>query len=156
MMANLYEINEELLSCIDLETGEIIDTEKFDALQLERNEKLENVALWYKNLLSEAEAYKAEKDVFTQKQAKALAKAESLKKYLDTALHGTKFDTVKVNISYRKSTSVEVLDQLAIPEQYLRTITTISPDKTEIAKALKVGELVDGVTLKETQNIQIK
>jgi hypothetical protein len=155
-MANLYEINQELLNCIDLETGEIIDTEKFDQLQLEKNDKLENVALWYKNLLAEAAAFKAEKDVFAEKQKRAEAKADSLKKYLDTALHGSKFNTVKVDIAYRKSTSVEVIDQEAIPEQYLRTVTTVSPDKTEIAKALKVGELVEGVTLKETQNIQIK
>ena len=155
-MSSLYEINEQLLNCIDLQTGEIIDTEKFDALQLERTDKLENVALWYKNLLSEAAAFKAEKDAFAEKQKRAEAKAESLKKYLDSALHGSKFDTTKVNISYRKSTSVEVIDQEAIPEQYLRTVTTVSPDKTEIAKALKVGEIVEGVTLKETNNIQIK
>lgn len=155
-MANLYEINQELLSCIDTETGEIIDTEKFDALQLDRNEKLENVALWYKNLLSEAQAFKAEKDVFADKQKRAEAKANSLKKYLDSALHGSKFNTVKVDITYRKSTSVEVIDQGSIPEQYLRTVTTVSPDKTEITKALKVGELVPGVELKENHNIQIK
>ena len=155
-MSSLYEINQQLLDTMDLDTGEIINTEKFDELQLERNEKLENVALWYKNLLSEAAAYKAERDVFAEKQKRAEAKADSLKKYLDSALNGSKFETVKVNVSYRKSTSVEVVDQTLIPEQYLRTVTTVSPDKTEIAKALRVGELVDGVQLKTTENIQIK
>lgn len=155
-MSSLYEINQQLLDTMDLDTGEIIDTEKFYELQLERNEKLENVALWYKNLLSEAAAYKAEKDVFAEKQKRAEAKADSLKKYLDSALNGSKFETVKVNVSYRKSTSVEVVDQTLIPEQYLRTVTTVAPDKTEIAKALKVGEQIDGVQLKESSNIQIK
>ena len=155
-MANLYEINQLILECIDLETGEIVDVEMFDQLQMERNEKLENVALWYKNLLSEAQAYKAEKDIFVEKQKRAESKADSLKKYLDSALHGNKFDTVKVSVSYRKSTSVEVIDQDAIPEKYLRTVTTVAPDKAEIAKALKVGEAVSGVELKESSNIQIK
>jgi len=155
-MSSLYEINNELLSCINLETGEIIDTEKFDVLQLDRNEKLENVALWYKNLLSEAQAYKAEKDVFAEKQKRADSKAESLKKYLDLALHGSKFDTTRVNISYRKSTSVDVLDIELLPDEYKKTIETVQADKAEIAKALKVGELVAGATLKESQNIQIK
>ena len=27
-MANLYEINEQILSCVDMETGEIIDADK--------------------------------------------------------------------------------------------------------------------------------
>ena len=109
-MSNLYEINQELLNCIDLETGEIIDTEKFDRLQLDKTTKLENVALWYKNLLAEATAFKAERDVFADKQRRAEAKADSLKKYLDTALHGAKFDTTKVSVSYRKSSTVEVED----------------------------------------------
>ena len=155
-MSSLYEINQQLLDTMDLDTGEIIDTEKFDELQLERNEKLENVALWYKNLLSEAAAYKAEKNVFAEKQKRAEAKADSLKKYLDSALNGSKFETVKVNVSYRKSTSVEVVDQTLIPEQYLRTVTTVAPDKTEIAKALNAGEEIEGATLVERNNIQVK
>jgi hypothetical protein len=155
-MSSLYEINQELLSCIDLETGEIIDTEKFDQLQIDRNEKLEQVALWYKNLLSEAKAYKAEKEVFAEKQKRAESKAESLKKYLDSTLHGNKFDSVKVNITYRKSTSVEILDIDKLPEEYKKTITEVQADKAEIAKALKVGEAVTGASLKLSNNIQIK
>lgn len=155
-MASLYDINKELLNCIDLETGEIIDVEKFDQLQIDRNEKLENVALWYKNLVSEAAAYKAEKDVFAEKQKRAEAKAESLKNYLDSALKGSKFETVKVNVSYRKSTSVNVLNIDELPESYRKEVTTVSADKVEIAKALKVGELVTGAELVENNNIQIK
>ncbi len=155
-MPSLYDINQDILACIDLETGEIIDTEKFDALQIERNDKLENIALWYKNLLSDAAAFKAERDAFAAKQKAAESKAESLKNYLDSSLKGGKFKTVKVDVSYRKSTSVEVIDESLIPTEYLRTVTTTTPDKAEIAKALKVGEAIDGVQLKESQNIQIK
>ena len=155
-MANLYEINKELLNCIDLETGEIIDTEKFDQLQLEKNDKLENVALWYKNLLAEAAAFKAEKDVFAEKQKRAEAKAESLKKYLDNALHGNKFSTVKVDITYRKSTRVEV-DEIKLPANWMREIpATHVVDKIEIAKALKAGIDIVGAELVENNNIQIK
>ena len=35
-MRALYEINQDILDCVDLETGEILDVEKLDALQLER------------------------------------------------------------------------------------------------------------------------
>lgn len=155
-MASLYEIDKAILECIDLETGEIIDTDKFDELQIDRSAKLENVALWYKNLISEAQAFKAEKDAFAEKQKRAESKAESLKNYLDSALRGQKFDTVKVSVAYRKSTSVEIIDQSKLPELYLKVVTTTTPDKAEIAKALKVGEVVDGAELKENQNIQIK
>jgi hypothetical protein len=156
MSNSLYTINEEILSCIDLTTGEIIDTDKFDSLQIEKNDKLENVALWYKNLLAEASAFKAEKDVFADKQKRAESKADSLKKYLDTALHGNKFGTVKVDITYRKSSSVEVDDVELLPADYKKSVTTITADKVGIAKALKVGEEVTGAKLVENNNIQIK
>ena len=58
---NLYEINEALYGCVDEETGEIIDAEKLEALSLAFDEKVENIALWIKNLLADAAAIKAEK-----------------------------------------------------------------------------------------------
>ena len=42
---NLYEIEKEIMSCVDMETGEIIDCEKLDALTMERYQKIENIAL---------------------------------------------------------------------------------------------------------------
>lgn len=155
-MANLYEINEQILNCIDLETGEIVDTDQFDNLQIERNDKIEGIALWYKNLLSEANQYKNEKNSFSDKQKRAENKAESLKNYLDSALKGSKFDTVKVNISYRKSSSVNVLDIDKLPEEYKKSVTTVSADKLELAKVLKSGKAIDGAEMVENSNIQIK
>lgn len=155
-MSNLYEIKKEILDTIDLETGEIIDTDKFNNLQIEFNDKIENIALWYKNLLSEAAAYKAEKEVFAHKQKTAENKAESLKKYLDSALGGRKFNTVKVDVTYRKSTSVYVEDVEKLLGEYKKSVITISADKTAIGKALKSGELVQGASLVENNNIQIK
>jgi hypothetical protein len=155
-MSSLYEINEQILDCMDLETGEILDEEKFDNLQIEREQKIENIALWYKNLQSEAQAYKAEKESFADKQKKAENTADSLKRYLDTVLNGNKFGTVKVDISYRKSTSVNVLDIDKLPEEYKKSVTTISADKIELAKILKSGVAIDGAEIVESNNIQIK
>lgn len=155
-MSSLYEINEAIMNTIDLETGEIVDFDKFEALQMERNEKLENIALWVKNLLSESEALKAEEKAFAERRKAAENKAESLKRYLDSALNGQKFNTTKVAISYRKSTAVEV-DESRLPAKWLREIpASYVVDKVEIAKALKAGEIVDGATLVEKNNLSIK
>ena len=35
---NLFDINREILDCIDAETGELLDIEKFDMLQLTMQE----------------------------------------------------------------------------------------------------------------------
>lgn len=155
-MANLYEINEQLLNLTDSETGEIEDWSAFEALQLARDEKIENIALYHKNLLAEAAALKAEEKSFADRRKRAENKADSLKRYLDSALHGQKFNTVKVAISYRKSTSVEV-DESKLPANWLREIPASHVvDKVEITKALKAGEAIEGATLVENKNIQIK
>ena len=70
-MASLYEIDNAIMECIDPETGEIIDAERLTALQMERDKKIEGVACWVKNLDADAAAYKAEKDAFAARQAKA-------------------------------------------------------------------------------------
>ena len=56
---NLYEINAEIMACVDEETGEIIDTVKLDQLQMVFGEKVEGIALYIKNLAAEAAAIKA-------------------------------------------------------------------------------------------------
>lgn len=37
---NLYEIDTEILGCVDMETGEIIDDGRLDRLQMERKRRL--------------------------------------------------------------------------------------------------------------------
>ena len=155
-MSSLYEINSQLLECIDKETGEIINVDQFDALQLEQKDKIEGIALWYKNLLSEADQYKNEKNLFADREKRATKTAESLKNYLDTVLHGNKFNTIKVNITYRKSSNVDVTDLDKLPDEYKKTKTEVSADKTEIAKAIKDGKTIDGAEIVESNNIQIK
>ena len=90
-MATLYEIDNAIMACIDDETGEIINGELLDSLQMEREQKIENIALLYKNLVSDAVAYKMEKEKFAEWERTAKARAESVKKYLDKALSGQAF-----------------------------------------------------------------
>mgnify|MGYP000869660865 CR=1 FL=1 len=40
---NLYQINAEILSLIDEETGEVMDFEKFSELNIALEEKYENI-----------------------------------------------------------------------------------------------------------------
>lgn len=154
-MANLYEIDAQIMACVDFETGEIIDEEKLQALQLEFNQKVEGIALWIKNLLAEAKMIKEEKDSLAARQKTCENKAESLKKYLSSALDGEKFKTAKVSISYRKSESVEIEDISLLDDNYLK-FKEPEADKTKIKEALKNGVELQGVTLVEKNNIQIK
>lgn len=161
-MASLYEIEQAMLECVDMETGEVIDAEQLDALQMERTAKLESVALWIKNLESDVEAYKAEMEVFMVRRKAAERKIEGLKTYLANALGGEKFSTAKCAVSFRKSEAVEILDRercmnwavACCPEAL--TIKEPEINRTVIKNALKEGKQFAGVMLVERQNINIK
>lgn len=156
----LYEIEQEILACVDLETGEIIDPEKLEALELERDRKIEGIALWVKNLDAEAKAYKEEKDSFAQKQKVAENKAKSLKEFLSHYLDGTAFKSTKVNVSFRNSKAVDVfsMDELMNYDDcdsYLK-YSEPTPDKTAIKNAINSGVEIPGCRIVENSNIQIK
>ena len=154
-MASLYEINQDILSCIDITTGEILDYEKLEALQIEKNDKIENIALWIKNLEAETKAIKDEINVLRERNEMKERKIEKLKQYL-TENVDKKFETSKVIISYRKSVSVNITDESKIEEKYIKTKIETSLDKTAIKEDIKNGIEVSGAELIEKQNIQIK
>ena len=151
----IYEINQAIMECVDLETGEIIDTEQLDKLTMEREAKLENVACWIKELKAEAEALKAEKMAFAKRQQVAENKMESLKKYLAYALDGQAFKTTRASVTFRKSQSVEIADIYKLDENYLR-YKEPEADKTAIKEAIKAGQTVAGATLVENTSVIIK
>lgn len=160
----LYEINSALQAavddCIDPETGEILDESLLDAiddLQMARDEKIENVCLYIKNLRSDADQLKAEKQAFAKRQAAAEAKADRLTKYLQDALAGEKWKAAdgKAAISYRKTTSVSIHDLTQIPAEFTRTPDPV-PDKSAIKAAIQSGQDVPGAEIVTGQSIQIR
>lgn len=161
-MATLWQIDEEIMACIDQETGEIIDGERLDALQMERKAKLENVALWVKNLEADAAAFKAEKQAFEAREKAAANKVKGLKEWLGKALQGAKFATEKCAVSFRKSEAVEIADEgtlrtwAVVNRPELLRIREPEIDKTEVKKALKAGEEIPGAAVAEKLNINIK
>lgn len=155
-MANLYEIDQGILECLDPETGEVIDPERLFNLQMERSQKIENVALWIKNLESDAAAFKAEKDAFAYREAAAKKKVDGLKKWLAEALEGQKFSTGRCAVSFRKSVRVEIQDEGIIPQELMVQTVIFTPDKNAIKELLKNGQHVSGCCLIENMNPQIK
>lgn len=160
-MANLYEINAELMklwdAAVDPETGEVNEDllADFEILQMEKDQKVENIALWIKNLRSDADQMKAEAKILTERAAVANNKAERLKAYIEQALQGEKFQTPRVNISYRTSSSVEVTDINRVPPEFLR-LKDPEVDKTAVKAAFKEGQEVPGCELMPKRSMQIK
>lgn len=151
---NLYEIDREISSCIDYETGEILDVQRLEMLEMTKEKKIENIGLWIKNLEAEAEALKKEKDAFTAREKSTKNKIESLKKYLGDVLQVQKFQTTKCAISFRTSTTLEMSENAEIPEEFRKYSFIL--DKTKMKEALKKGANYKGFWLQKNQRCQIK
>ena len=154
-MSALYEIQEDILSCIDLKTGEIIDVERLHGLQIERRQKIRNIACWIKNLLADARAYEDEEKTFAARKSAAKNKADRLKQYLSDCLHGEKIQDKEFSIGWRKSQRIHIDEGAAIPPAYLIPVPD-KVDKQGLKDALRQGVLLPGITLMEYNNIQIQ
>ena len=150
---NLYEIDRAMLDCVN-EDGEIIDLAKFHELSMSRNDKIQNIAKWIKNLASDAEALKNEKESFAHRQKVVENKLEALKQYLSDYLGGQKFITSEVAVTFKKSEVLDVSDTAIVPGEYLRIKTEV--DKNSLKKAIKSGLVLDGVQIIEKVNVQVK
>ena len=158
-MASIFEIDQEIMNLIDPETGELLDYDRFLELDMERNKKIENMALWHKSLCAETEAIKNEIKSLSERAKVKENRAQSLKNYLSKILNGQKFETPKCKVSYRKSSALELDDEEYFlshaKEKYLTRKPPV-PNKKAITEAIKAGEEVEGAKLVEKTNISIK
>ena len=162
----LYEIDRQIESLletsVDMETGEISLSaiEALEALQMERGQKIENVALWHKNTLADSKALADEIKALQERKKKLDKRLDWMDGYLEQALDGQKFETPKVSVTFRKSQAVEIPD----PDQFIKGYkdnpelvkTEFSINKTNIRKMLKDGQEILGAVLVDRQNMQIK
>ena len=163
-MKPLYEIDQAILDCVDLETGEIIDPAKLDALQMERERKLEGVALWVKDLKAEAAAVKEEADKLKAREKSLNNKIDGLKQWLLYALNGEKLKTPRCNVYQTHNQKVVIDDESALidmlmsspsGEKFLR-MKEPEIDKNALKDSLKQGYEYEFAHLEETEGIVIK
>ena len=159
---NIFEFDKVIADAIeraiDQETGEIISEDALaglEEIEMEREKKIENCVAYYKDCLARAKAIKEEAKALQDRAKSYENKAENLKNYLQSALNNEVFESSKCKISYRKSESVSIDPDALIPSKFIK-IREPEYDRIALKKALKDGEKIDGVTLVEKQNIQIK
>lgn len=166
MGMSMYDIDEAMLALVDDETGEITDIEAFEQLSMAREEKIENVALWHKNLMAEIQAFKTEEANLKARRQAAERKAERLKEYLTRWLDGQKFETPRVSCKWRKSSGVVVSDPASFIDWAQQTpeaetmLKYAAPEisLTGIKDYLKAHEDADlpFVTLEQRNSLSIK
>lgn len=156
----IYEIDQRITELVDPETGELLDLEAFLSLQMEREKKLESMALWVKELAATASAIKQEIETLTERKRAAERKCERLKGYLALVLDGQKFTTPRCAVTFRKSAKcvpsegfVEWAQKHDRDDLLSYKPPTVS--LTAVKEALKSGEDVPA-EMEETINIGIK
>lgn len=162
-MATLYDIDSRLANifvaedgtAVDKETGEILNAEALEALDMERNDKIDNIICYVKNLMSDAAAYKAEAERQKKRYEVAVNKAKSLTEYLSRHMEpGEKFTCAHGEIRWRKSVASDFDDVMALPEEYRKV--EWKADKAKLKADMLKGKEVPGARLVEKQNIQVK
>lgn len=160
MSMSIYDIDDAILSIVDMETGEIEDEKRFDELQMERTQKVENIGCFYKNLVAEAKAMRDEEAALAQRRKAVENKAERIKNLLVYALKGNKFESPKVRCSYRKSKSVQVDNSfVAWAQEHAEDLLTFkepTPNKTAIKAALEGGREIAHAAIVSSESLQVK
>lgn len=171
MGMTLYDIDAQIAALdgaaeddmlIDAETGELISvSQALDALRMEREAKLENVACWVKNLSAEADAIRAEEDRLIKRRKAAETKAANLKAWLLAAMtreDGTtdKLKTGRVMVSVKRNPPSTVVDDALLPSTYKVAKITYQANKELIKRELLAGGEVPGAHLEYGRSVVIK
>lgn len=161
-MASLYELNEKLAKYqmeFD-EDGVWVNEDELTELKMAKEEKRENIALWVKNIEAEAQAVYTEAKNLMDRHKRLVNKANNLHDYLALDLNGEPFKTSRVEVKWRKSESVEITNEDAVPDRFLDISVVRKPMKNEVKKYLKEaeakGEEVPWARLNRKNNMMLK
>ena len=156
----LYEINQQITGLIDEETGEIKDFEAFEQLQLERDAKIEGMALWYKELDAEAKAIREEEKNLAERRKTAEEKRDRLYKYISEYAAGSKFSTSRVEIKWTKTSPVvvdsEFVEWAKNERKDLLRYKEPEADKVVIKRALSSGDNIKYARIENGTSMSIK
>ena len=162
-MSSLYEITQNMKMLTSYLDEEDFDSDVYentlDLIKTELNNKSTSLIHVIKNIESdetmldnEIKRLKAIKD----RKSKNL---KDVKEYIKVCMEQmglNKIETPIGNFSLRKSESVDIINPVKIPAQYLNTVVEYKPDKVKIKEAIKNGIKIEGVEIVTNNNLNIK
>lgn len=162
-MSTFREIDEKILALVD-EDGEILDLEEFQALQMEREQKAENMALWVLDIRDEQNAIREEMRRLQARLTASERKEKTLREFLARVLDGEKLKTARITVSYRTTPAVEIDDEDRLrrwamtDDRYEDVLRYKEPEisKNEVRRLIQEGVKVPGAQLVERVSTTIK
>ncbi len=157
-----YELNrliEAQAEGFDPDTGEFVDNENeirelAEELKGKRDDLIDFLAD-KRNELRGVEAIIGDEIKRLQERKKSYANQQNrLLQTIDYVLEGEKAKTVNHTFSYRKTESVDIIDEGNIPQEFIDFTPKIN--KSELKKHLKAGEEIKGAILVEKIGVTIR
>ena len=152
---NIFNEEDLMSMCIDVDTGEF-DEAMFEGLKIERDKKIENIALWVLEDEAMAKSIKEQENKLKERREILEQRVEKRKEFLRYIAEGKKLKTDRVTVSYRKSDAVKIVNEEIIPPEFKAVKTSYSVCKDEIKKALKAGQAVNGAELESRISTIVK
>lgn len=171
---NLYEIDKNIKEVLengfsfDEETGEIkFETDDLDKLEIAKEEKINNIIGFVKDLDIQSDNYKKISDEYKKRADSKKKHSENLKKYLsDFLINNDMTDRTEYKngiTSFRKSESLSIENDVDLEnylkgnEEYQKYLKyKLDFDKTGLKSELKKGAEIPFVKIEEKSNLQIK
>lgn len=159
-MAYLYEFEQAAAQLYELLLAEEIDEQTLqDSLEaMGANDKIESCCQVIKQLAADAAMYEAEEKRCAERKKACKNGIERIKNNIFSfmlASSQTEIKTGTFNVKTAYTKAVHIIDESAIPEQYLIS-QPAKVNKTEIGKALRAGETVEGCELQENGGVRIR
>lgn len=152
---NIFNEEDLMSMCIDADTGEF-DEAMFEGLKIERDKKIENIALWVLEDEAMAKNIKEQENKLKERREILEQRIEKRKEFLRYIAEGKKLKTDRVTVSYRKSDAVKIVNEEIIPPEFKAVKTSYNICKDEIKKALKAGQAVNGAELESRISTIVK
>lgn len=155
----LYEIVDSLSKLEEmLDDGQEV-TEYLDSAQLQLNEKVENIVKINRNFELTADAIDSEIKRLTLIKTAFVKKRQRLLDWVKYSMesHGVeKIETGVARLSFIKSTTVVIDDEMQLPDAFMVERVTRTPDKNMIKKAILDGLPIKGAHVEVHKNLQVK
>ena len=155
----LYTIAEAFSKLDEMVENDSSLVEYLDGVQMQLQEKVNNIVRYSRNLELTAEMIDVEIKRLSELKSVYKNKSDSLKDYISYSMQKNGIEKVETDIarlSFRKSQTVEIEDISKLPERFVVTKVSKTADKKAIKEAIENGEAVEGARIDNHNNLQIK
>lgn len=157
LLYELSEIETQILEQLESEEG--IDKTLYESLKLDEEEKIVSCAKVYRQILSDAQVCKDEEKRLSERKKKLENSAERLKTIIFDGMKMTdakKIHRPEFDIAIRKNpSSLQIAPDARIPDEYYKAQAPVL-DKAMLKDDIKNGLEIDGISLIQTERVDIK